>query len=112
MIAALLLGSAILGADAPSAGFTVMGAGATYCGLWTDNRHNDQTSAWNGEAEWVVGYVSGVNAADHGRGDILGDVGSDLVVTWLDKFCAANPGATLGVAAQALVEDLRARRRQ
>src|SRR3954451_20865165 len=59
-------------------------------------------------AQWVAGFVSGVNW-DTDEPDILAEMDVDGLVAWVDSYCKANPLAKVTTGAAMLVRELRAR---
>jgi hypothetical protein len=55
---------------------------------------------------WLLGFLSGLNAAD-GGGDALGAIDGETVADWIDVYCAKNPGKDLFDGANALYEKLK-----
>jgi hypothetical protein len=59
-------------------------------------------------AQWVAGFVSGVNW-DTDEPDILAEMDVDSLIAWVDSYCKANPLAKVTTGAAMLVQELRAR---
>jgi hypothetical protein len=67
-----------------AAGVTTAG-GTRSCGDWTSNGTRLE------DAIWLLGYLSGVNAATPGAGDLLKGFSNVTLVAWMDKHCRDNP---------------------
>lgn len=79
---------------------TVLGAGVTSCGTWTEHRQSDDMSAYMADVNWVLGYLTAINDAS----DIDVSDGTDIagLRAWIDNYCQANPLQPIYQAANAL----------
>jgi hypothetical protein len=102
----------LLPAASAKADVMVMGDGLDSCGAWLQNR---RTNSWALEMQWVLGYVTGMNAGIivlrqvTGKStDVVVDVaGTDPygVAGWLDNWCRAHPTENLYKASDAFFGD-------
>ena len=97
-------------ADTPRS-VAVSGAGTDSCSAWVSDRGSTSAQAQAANqtrAEWLNGFLSGVNLFADSSGHLKGGVDDPKgVVAWIDKYCAARPTDPLFVAAASLVMDLR-----
>lgn|SRR5487761_2031756 len=87
----------------------VRGNGGVSCGTWSADHSSKSTS--EADKEWVLGFLSGVASAT-GQ-DVLNpstSVDPGGLFAWIDKYCQAHPLNTLNNAAEALFNELAARR--
>jgi len=78
---------------------TQMGFGLSKCSEYVRYRENPAAAAaFDG---WVLGYLSGVNFMLHtSRGvDLLSDQSSEMVATFIGRYCRASPGKSVAEAA-------------
>jgi hypothetical protein len=84
--------------------YEVLGAGADRCSSWASARASlvrpHPLSSAFGESQWVLGYISALNALRWPSGDIAGDTGTDAegMFVWIDGYCAANPSVSIARA--------------
>jgi hypothetical protein len=91
--------------------WTSIGQGNRSCGSWTQVRSTK--SAQNGlYAQWLAGFVSGVNWAITDPPDILTGMDFEALAAWVDNYCKANPIERVSTAAIMLVQELQARARR
>ena len=95
--AALLWANAAIGADHP----ITLGAGATSCGKWTEDRADNIRRAINGE--WVLGYLSAADALYGDNRNLPGETDAYGLYAWMDAECAAHPLESISDAALLLV---------
>ena len=90
---------------------TIVGPGASSCINWTDARKVDGRLA--GEyVSWVKGFLSGINITNYYSTDILEDSGDlEEYFAWLDHYCRQNPREPIATAADNLMHDLTARKK-
>ena len=97
-----------------AADFGVVGAGATSCSTWIGWLKADNMPMYHATGEWVVGFISGFNAAidilrndpsDH-ETNIAKPVGGLELLAWARDWCVANPAENVSGAAQGLVKYL------
>jgi hypothetical protein len=82
--------------------------GTASCGNWIEERARDDgsriTKAFINEV-WVIGYLSGMAAANNrnfwGRRDV-NSLDNQSVFLWIDNYCRANPLKRMDDAADAL----------
>ena len=80
-----------------------IGVGLKSCGAWTADR---RTPDWGSEAQWVVGFLSGVGYEGMKDGvDPLRGVDGAAVMAWLDNYCQTHPLQKLVDAAKAFVDE-------
>jgi hypothetical protein len=84
-----------------------IGQGANSCWAWTRSQEA-KASARGLYAQWVAGFVSGVNW-DTDKPNILAEMDVEELVTWVDSYCKANPLAKVTTGAAMLVQELRER---
>ena len=109
MLSAIFLAGASASATAEISdrGRLGIGQGANSCWAWTRSQEA-KASAQGLYAQWVAGFVSGVNW-DTDEPDILAEMDVDGLVAWVDSYCKANPLAKVTTGAAMLVQELRAR---
>ena len=76
----------VLGVAMPAGAVRVFGV--YDCGHWRNNAYRDLAQTW------VMGYMSGLNAAYAPRSgtDPLEKLNSsEQVIAWMDNYCSANP---------------------
>lgn len=79
--------------------YRVLGAGASSCGTWTQDRaHNDFD-----DVEWVLGYLSGFNGWGQGTPDASEGIDNNGVIAWVDNYCLEHPLNNIGDASAALI---------
>ena len=89
MLSAIFLAGASASATAEisDGGRLGIGQGANSCWAWTRSQEA-KASAQGLYAQWVAGFVSGVNW-DTDEPDILAEMDVDRVVAWVDSYCKA-----------------------
>jgi hypothetical protein len=89
-------------------GRLVFGQGvSTSCGSWTQARQTRSPNIGL-SAQWVAGYLSGLNAENTGP-DPLAGTDFDGLMAWIDNYCRANPLQLVASAADQLMAELRSR---
>ena len=85
----------------------IFGQGLNSCGTWTEAR---RTKSFNAglSAQWVAGYLSGMNVESDAP-NFLAGTDFDGLVAWIDNYCRANPLDAIANAAIALKNALKAR---
>jgi hypothetical protein len=82
--------------------FLVLSDGATQCGEFVTSSRADQAHM----TEWVLGFISGLNAGSAGRHRLIGhDYDVHAIPGWLDSYCRSHALDTLENAALALRDD-------
>jgi hypothetical protein len=110
----------------PAMGIVVFGQGTVSCGAWTQERQAN-SHAGGLAAQWVAGYLSGMNEAlnmgpDQAKAlsatpnalafsDALEGTDFDGLMAWMDNYCRADPLSKLYNAAYQLLRELRSRAR-
>jgi hypothetical protein len=93
--------------------WAVVGLGTTYCDEWTEDSRLD---GWPIKAKhaWLGGFVSGENSLSTAFDAPNVTDGTDFsaMTAWIDNYCAEHPAEQLGIAAQALTNELRRRQQQ
>ena len=86
--------------------FEILGAGASSCGTWTQDRHDNQ---WGEDLEWVLGFMSAYN--DYASADHQMTKGTDSagVAAWMDNYCQAHPLDTIADGTPPLIHVLEKR---
>jgi hypothetical protein len=88
--------------------------GAHTCKDWNTKRENERKvpqpllaslSAASSQ-HWLLGYMSGYNAAYPTNKDLLDGMDADTVTVWMDKYCTSNPTKKLYEAAGVLLRQL------
>jgi hypothetical protein len=82
------------------------GGGSSF-GVWTQERRAP-TPKVGRLAQWVAGYLSGVNT-ERTSSDFLVGTDFDGLMAWVDNYCQSHPLDAVGVAAAKLVIELRSR---
>jgi hypothetical protein len=87
----------------------VLGHGLVPCEEWTkERRENSPVAALRGA--WVLGYLTAVNRyAPWASKDIAEGMDTEAVWSWIDNYCAQNPGEAIAHATAALVSERRQR---
>ena len=92
--------------------YEILGAGADPCSSWTSARASvvrlHPLSSAFGESQWVLGYISAVNALRWPSGDIARDTDTDSegMFAWIDGYCTANPSISIARATIALTAEM------
>jgi hypothetical protein len=86
----------------------IFGEGLGSCSTWTQARQ-EKSLKQGLSAQWVAGYMSGMNAESRGP-DALSGTDFLGVMAWIDNYCGAHPDDGIGTAARALMTELRSRR--
>ena len=81
--------------------YRVLGAGTTKCPAWTKDRKAPQSVDALQDANWVLGFLSGIGHKATDGDDPLKGLESQTVLTWIDTFCGAHDAADLDDAARA-----------
>lgn len=102
----VLAATLLLGTGAPKAtAYVTFGRGTQSCGHWLQDRQSNGFASTTDE-EWVLGFVSGMNAAAEEFGLSISSAGTEADpaarLAWMDNYCHAHPFDTLTEAAQAL----------
>ena len=94
----LLAAAIIMATSMPAMAFRTFGI--PDCGEWV-KQQSDSNKAW------VLGYLSGINAAEPSRSDALSKVSSaDQIFLWMDNYCRANPLSYADTGAKVLYKEL------
>jgi len=86
------------------------GAGTSSCGEWSKyhpDQHTTVTAENVGMHQWVLGFVSGINAAAQKP---LPKTDSSAIIAWITQHCAAYPLNTVDTASLVLALELSKRR--
>jgi hypothetical protein len=102
MRAMLIVISMVLMTNQVSANY-VLGQGGASCGTWLEARRTRGSDTWVFRA-WILGFVSGVNAAS--QLDFLVEPDANAIFAWFDNYCRQHPLDKLSKASNALIEDL------
>ena len=78
----------LLSGSARAQNHATSGQGTAACGFWTASRHDGAAS--NVE-QWVLGFLSGIANATHGRVDPLHKTDDQAVWSWIDNYCKGHP---------------------
>ena len=81
--------------------FKLIGAGTDACATWTADRRTPDGKAALQDAQWVVGYLSGIGYEGPSDVDPLNGVDAEAVWTWIDNYCRAHPMDEIRAAAEA-----------
>ncbi len=87
---------------------TLIGQGIASCEVWTEARKSNSGTA-NLSAQWVAGFLSGMNV-DTPEPDYLLGADYQRLMSWIDNYCESHPRDLNAAAAFKLMEDLRGRR--
>jgi hypothetical protein len=103
-IALTLMAPIAAGAQQPTKEYLSFG-GKISCGQWLDDRNANTWHRIDDEA-WVMGFLSGMNAAMSVVAPALSRAGIDSdapgMNRWLDNYCRLHPLTNLGEAASDL----------
>jgi hypothetical protein len=88
----------------------LFGEGTSSCGTWTVARQQRSVTAGRA-AQWVAGYLSGVNTTSD-KPDVLSGLDFDAMVAFVDNYCSAHPLDPIAGAAIVLMMELRRRHPQ
>ena len=94
----------VITAPATAQAFRAIGDGVAPCGAWTYVRQSGNDALADGYRQWVVGLLSGVGAVEVGKYNPLQGVDAQVVWSWTDRYCLANPSKLLTDAAVAFAE--------
>src|SRR5579862_8851356 len=103
----LLLGATMQVSAQVNASKIIFGEGLDSCSAWTQARQ-EKSIKQGLSAQWVAGYVSGMNTESRGP-DALSGTDFLGVMAWIDNYCGAHPRDGIGTAARALMTELRSR---
>jgi hypothetical protein len=78
---------------------------ANSSGVWTQAR---QSRNANQLAQWISGYLSGLNMETDYPDALLGTDYNGLMA-WIDNYCRSNPLDKIVIAASRLFDELRSR---
>ena len=84
------------------------------CAQWVEDKRSAALEGTTGSAwftvalnrRWLLGYVSGLNAAYPSDKNLLAAVNAAIVEEWIDKYCAQNPKKDLIDGAERLMAEL------
>src|SRR6201993_4136912 len=107
MVLLLLLGTTLQALAQEDVSKIIFGEGLGSCGTWTQARQ-EKSIKQGLSAQWVAGYVSGMNTESRGP-DALSGTDFLGVMAWIDNYCGAHPRDGIGTAARALMTELRSR---
>lgn len=98
----LILGAAILSAQATATPIMVSGDGAESCGTWTERHARGAGYALD---DWLLGYVTAVNQWSMASkdGNIEGDADPAAMIEWVSNYCQAHPLDAVATAAGQLI---------
>ena len=94
----MILATALISVSGHSA--SVMGAGTKSCGAWTNDMKEEGVDKYL-QAQWLLGYVSGV-ASMVTEADIIKERDAHGLARWMDIYCKDNPLALIQNGADAL----------
>jgi hypothetical protein len=80
----------------------VMGAGIESCGTWVSDRRIPNSVSASQDAQWALGFLSGIGMMGSGDADPLNDLDYNAVMVWLDNYCATHPLNKIADAIMAL----------
>ncbi len=86
----------------------MLGFGTESCGSWTEVRRAGPVASV-GQKSWMLGFVSGVNAAASAslqKPDFLKGKDANALTGWIDNYCAAHPLDNLAGATIHLLTEL------
>jgi len=114
-----LMFAACSGADAQESRYTVIGApGLVTCERWLVVSDNDTLRVRDDDdiveeqvKAWVAGFLSAYNRYGRERGNVAEGRTADDLIGWADRFCEANPDATMAMLAETMITELNAARR-
>jgi hypothetical protein len=100
MVACLLVWGMVGGSVTASA-YSLIGAGADSCAIWTADRQDPKSKASLQDTSWVRGFLSGIGFVGSEKDDPLDGVEAVDVDAWIDKYCLANSVKSIAAAAAA-----------
>ena len=93
----------------PSPAHTIMGAGVTSCGKWTENHQGGESSGLQDfQNEWVLGFITALNDVRRGS-DLVSGMDSSGLVAWITNYCVTHPLDSVATATNALALELQRR---
>jgi hypothetical protein len=119
VLCGIALGSLTPSARSQEGGYTVIGApGLLTCDRWlviSDDdslrvRDDDDVAEQQVKA-WVGGFLSAYNRYVLEQGNVAADRDPAELIRWADRFCEANPEATMATLAETMIIELNAARR-
>jgi hypothetical protein len=102
----IMLLNAKPGPAAHSIGEVNYGSADKSCGVYLEAREQRDAIFRDASGEftnWLGGYLSGVNAISLSTNNVLGTAELSDAVSWLERYCGANPLASFASAVDALV---------
>lgn len=98
---AVLMVLMLIGGESETKAYTLIGAGESSCGAWTEYRRSPGTTKALMDISWVTGFLSGVGAVGNDGADPLDGVDKDGLSGWIDNYCQSNPIERIYQAAKA-----------
>ncbi|WP_068023910.1 HdeA/HdeB family chaperone [Rhodoplanes sp. Z2-YC6860] len=96
----LTLLAAMLAVSSPALAQKQFGAAGVTCAQYTKGARTSDIT-YHQASNWLLGYVSGVNAAQSANGGAAAiNLTNDQVLKSAADYCAANPQATIASAAR------------
>jgi hypothetical protein len=94
-LATLTVMAGLTPAVAPAQGSRPMNIGTASCDIWAvDRRAPDKTAAIV-DAQWVIGFLSGIGHMHLGELEPLHGTDATQVWTWIDTYCRDRPTDTI-----------------
>jgi hypothetical protein len=92
-------------AHAQPAQITMLGVQNVTCGTWTQERQVRSQTSWL-LGEWVLGFLSAVNATGHQNNDLLAGKDHNGIYGWIENYCKTFPLQQFPAAVYALLDEL------
>src|SRR4029453_5890698 len=86
--------------------YEVLGVGTISCEGWTKDRADKSNDSNFINGPGVQAYLPAVNVFGDGPSHLAKGTESEVIMTWIDNYCAQHPGDALTIAAKALVKEL------
>ncbi len=93
---ALMVGFTQAVAAAPASPTNV---GTASCDIWAAHRRAPDQASATVDAQWVIGFLSGIGAMHLGELEPLHGTDATHVWTWVDAYCRDHPADTIEQAA-------------
>jgi hypothetical protein len=99
-ILSIMLLASCLAVSLPARAVTSLTIGDASCASWLDARVRNEQH----QTAWLLGYLTGVSVG--ANVNILKGVGPEVIESWMDNYCKANPQKKMTDGTSDLIEVL------